>query len=341
MVRLRTRAYLQMYGFSTAGTPTSDLVPPLVRAISPMEITKLPPLRFGGRIVVVNVAEEEQRIQSVFQNESVIGFDTESLPSTAFGPKNKIALVQLATEHVAVLWRISELRCVPPVLTEILQDPSRHKVGQGAVHEVEALKKWNVSAQSFVDLHHIALHLRTHPRSLQGLVALFLKTRLMKEQRLTNWEQSPLTRAQMEYAAADAWASRQVLIAIRRAYFVDRLACERLHGASSFKVRSDCEKNMNEVEPAHSAADSQQPSHGALQRLQALCVRRGYVLRSDGFEPAAQGFRSVFRVERRHLGRATEAFRSKRVHATIRAAQNDAASEALRVLESHDDDPSK
>lgn len=134
------------------------------------------------------------------------------------------------------------------------QDPSRHKVGQGAVHEVEALKEWNVSAQSFVNLHHIALHLRTQPRSLQGLVALFLKTRLMKEQRLTNWEQSPLTRAQLGYAAADAWASRQVLIAIRRAYFVDRLACEPLLGASSIEAWSGCRTNLNKLEPVNATA---------------------------------------------------------------------------------------
>merc|ERR1740123_1852506 len=105
---------------------------------------------------------------------------------------------------------------MPPLLRKILEDPSKCKVAQGAAHEVNSLRdEFGLNAQSFIDLHHIALHLRTTPRSLQGLVALFMSKRLPKEQRLTDWERAPLTQAQIEYAAADAWAARQALLAIR------------------------------------------------------------------------------------------------------------------------------
>mmetsp|Transcript_9096 Transcript_9096/g.13250 ORF Transcript_9096/g.13250 Transcript_9096/m.13250 type:complete len:104 (-) Transcript_9096:291-602(-) len=50
--------------------------------------------------------------------------------------------------------------------------------------------------------------------------------------------------------------------------------------------------------------------------------------------PLRTAFVAFFSVEVRRQGRlVVESFRSKRVHATVRAAQNDAAAEALSKLE--------
>jgi len=333
-------------------------------SISPLEIARLPLLRFPGRIVVISAGEEEKKIEDFFKDQ-VLGFDSESRPSSALAPKNRSAVVQIASEHAACLWRVGEMRCLPPLLRRLIEDPAIHKVSQGAVHEVAALKEeWGVSPQSFIDLHHIALHLRTTPRSLQGLAALFLHQRLSKEQRLTDWEQSPLTQAQIEYAANDAWASRQVLVEMRKAFLCERLQCERLLGASAqsraagtlfssgASLPSPASSAPALVDAATSTASSRQlsgaassaprrqvnqteppPPAEAHRELAAMCVANGYVLRFDGFESMPSGFRCVFRVEFRHGGQTfSEAFRSKRVHSAIRAAQNDAASEALLRL---------
>merc|ERR1712150_202557 len=154
--------------------------------------------------------------------------------------------------------------------------------------------------------------------------------------------------AQIEYAALDAWASRQVLVAMRANYGVARLDCERLLGANTMpstvlglRLPQKDTAKLADAPPAERASTEQSnssaeqtPSLEAHQTLAALCVERGYVLRFDGFEAAAGGYRCIFRVEWRQQGRmVAEAFRSKRPHASIRAAQNDAASEALCRLQ--------
>jgi len=324
-------------------------------SISPLEIAQLPRLTFGGRVAVVNVPEDEQRIEALFDGETLLGFDSESRPTSAISPNNRIAIIQLATERCACLWRVGELKSVPPLLRRLLEDGQVHKVAQGATHELKSLQEeWGVSPQSFIDLHHIALSLRTTPRSLQGLVALFMKKRLGKEQRLSDWEQVPLTQEQIEYAAVDAWAARQVLLAMRRAYSTEQLMCERLlsseakpvpfkphvpdpaaaalrrlqSGGSSHVAIAN--KPRTSVLPNASSGTREQEPH---QKLAALCISQGYVLRFDGFESAPDGFRCVFKVEHRRQGRpVVQIFRSKRVHSAIRAAQNDAAAEALLQL---------
>ncbi|CAE7632447.1 Wrn [Symbiodinium microadriaticum] len=188
-----------------------EVVPPAPKLhVSPLEIARLPLLQFPGRILVISSPEEEKRVEELFNGEALLGFDSESRPSSALAQKNRMALIQIASEKVACLWRLGELRSLPPLLRRLLEDRDVHKVSQGAVHELSALKEqWGINPQSFLDLHHIAMHLRTTPRSLQGLVAIFLRRRLSKDQRLTDWQQSPLTQAQIEYAAVDAWAARQ------------------------------------------------------------------------------------------------------------------------------------
>lgn len=331
----------------------------MTKSISPLEIVRLPRLKFEGRVAVVNVPEDEQRIQTWFAGEHLLGFDTESRPSRT--SDNPIAIVQLATEQAACIWRISERRAVPPLLRSLLEDSAVHKVGQGVGLEIGPLQNLGLGPRSFIDLHAIALRLRVHPCSLQGLVALFMQRQLGKEQRLTDWEQVPLTAAQIEYAALDAWVSRQVLLAMRQAYAAERLEGERLlpgptlglarlqvsepptqaasknEGARGDKPQSSSasftppEKQEEEEEAVQGTRSSRRD---AQQRLMTLCIERGLMLRFDGFESAPGGFRCGFKVEFGDRGRrVTEVFKSKRVHTSITAAQSDAAAEALARLE--------
>lgn len=340
--------------------PTSE--PPGVAvanlAASPLEIARLPLVKFEGRIFIVSSLEDEQRVERLFAGETLLGFDSESRPGSALIGKGRTALIQIASEHAACIWRLGELGCIPPVLRSLIEDPARHMSAQGATQEVETLcEEWGVNPSSFIDLHHIALHLRTTPRSLQGLVALFMRKRLSKEQRLSNWEQSPLTQAQIEYAAIDAWSSRQVLVAIRKTYGVERLSCERLIGATAagaaraaagistfaggMRASLAAQRRAATQDVASETSGASPPvvaQHGnraaeAHQSLAALCVERGYVLRVDGLEAVAGGYRCVLRVGYRRGGRSVEdTFRSKRPHESIRSAQNDAAAEALLRL---------
>eukprot|EP00927_Polykrikos_kofoidii_P045387 TRINITY_DN39353_c0_g1_i1.p1 TRINITY_DN39353_c0_g1~~TRINITY_DN39353_c0_g1_i1.p1 ORF type:complete len:412 (-),score=61.39 TRINITY_DN39353_c0_g1_i1:309-1544(-) len=323
-------------------TPTPSCadvpVPVLALAVSPLEIAKMPPCRFEGRIIVVSVPEDEQRVERFFVDSTLLGFDTESRPVSPLEPKSRTAVIQLATEDVTCVWRIAGSAALPPLLRRLIEDPSIHKVAQGASEEISSLREeWGIVPKSFIDLHHVALHLKTSPRSLKGLVALFMKRRLVKDQQLTNWEQSPLTQAQIEYAATDAWASRQVLLAIRGAHGLQRLDCERLLCSTVGTPRpleGALPAGTTVVGVPSAIQQSASVDVEAHQVLAALCVERGFVLRFDGFESVNGGYRCVFRVEFKHMGRsASEAFRSKRAHSSIRAAQNDAAAEALFRLQ--------
>ncbi|CAK9016585.1 unnamed protein product, partial [Durusdinium trenchii] len=137
---------------------------------------------------------------------------------------------------------------------------------------------------------------------------------------------------------------------MRRVFMCPRLECERLLGAAALSrpvagtigspvarspfvavqdAKSEREASKDEVEPAQPP-----PPPEAHRELAALCVSSGYILRFDGFESLPSGFRCVFRVEFRQNGQAvSKVFRSKRVHGSIRAAQNDAAAEALSELQ--------
>merc|ERR1712190_338462 len=110
-------------------------------------------------------------------------------------------------------------------------------------------------------------------------------------------------------------ASRQVLLAIRAAYQVDKLDCERLLNSSVGTVkpfdiaqglRLPTEAPASSVVPqrALQAKGNSEPCQSNAtvephQSLAALCISRGYILRFDGFESAPGGFRCVFRVEYR------------------------------------------
>ena len=47
---------------------------------------------------------------------------------------------------------------------------------------------------------------------LRNLAAIFLRVRILKSERLTDWEARSLTQDQVRYAATDAWVSRAIFI---------------------------------------------------------------------------------------------------------------------------------
>jgi len=142
----------------------------------------------------------EQRLREHFLSSPLVGFDSEAKPAV-FGKRNRTAIVQLSTDKVCAVWRVSGLRTLPPLLAEVLASEKIAKACQGALLERETLEDefFRPELRNFVDLFEIAKVLNTSPRSLQGLVAIFCRARLRKEQRCSNWEQDPLSKAQLEY----------------------------------------------------------------------------------------------------------------------------------------------
>jgi ribonuclease D len=174
--------------------------------ISKEAIAALPPIEFGGEIVVVDRSEGIDRACDELLKESLLGFDTESRPAFQRGVVNRIALLQLSTTAKCYLFRLNKIRLDKAIL-KILETPRITKVGlsvAGDIRELETLRRFR--PKGFVDLQTLAPAHGIGELSLLKIAAIVLGGRLSKAQRLSNWEAATLTDKQIVYAATDAWA---------------------------------------------------------------------------------------------------------------------------------------
>ncbi|XP_075659869.1 uncharacterized protein LOC142629715 isoform X1 [Castanea sativa] len=143
----------------------------------------------------------------------VLGLDCEWKPNYEKGSKpNKVSIMQIASDKMVFIFDLIKLfEDVPDVLdnclARILQSPSILKLGYNFQCDVKQL------AHSYGDLEcfkHFEMLLDVQnvfkePRGgLSGLAKKILGAGLNKTRRNSNWEQRPLTKNQLEYAALDA-----------------------------------------------------------------------------------------------------------------------------------------
>lgn len=177
-------------------------------------VASLPAARFPGRIVVVDTNEQAEEACQELQRHTMIGFDTETRPSFRAGVSYKVALLQLSTESVCYLFRLSQIRLSNSIL-KILGSKQIIKVGadvSGDIRALHALRHFH--ADGFVDLQIEASRWGIEEKSLRKLSAIVLGERVSKAQRLSNWEATILTDQQQEYAATDAWVCTSILRAL-------------------------------------------------------------------------------------------------------------------------------
>lgn len=178
-------------------------------------VAQLPAARFPGRIVIVDSEEQVEAACVDLQRSEVIGFDTETRPSFRAGVSYKVGLLQLATESVCYLFRLSHIRLDNRIL-KILGSRQILKVGAdvtGDIRSLHALRHFH--ADGFVDLQLEASRWGIEEKSLRKLSAIVLGQRVSKAQRLSNWEAESLTPQQQEYAATDAWICPRILAAMQ------------------------------------------------------------------------------------------------------------------------------
>lgn len=169
------------------------------------QINALPAMEFSGDIIVVTEREQARTIVSELKNEKVLGFDTETRPSFQKGEFHHVALVQLATDKKAYLFRLS-LTHLMEELAPLLSDPNVLKVGVATRDDVKGLLRLHdFDPAGFVD---IAWELAVGGRTpgLRALAAEHLGVRITKAAKTTNWERPYLSPEQLSYAAKDAVA---------------------------------------------------------------------------------------------------------------------------------------
>ncbi|XP_057543270.1 3'-5' exonuclease-like isoform X2 [Amaranthus tricolor] len=183
-----------------------------------------PAMNFGGRIVYSRTIEQvEQSTLQVLRlleakksetGRAVIGIDIEWKPSFNRGiPQGKAAVMQICGDmtHCYVLHIIHS--GIPDILQSLLENSTYIKVGVGIYNDsVKVFHDHNVSIKGIEDLSCLANQkLGGVPKqwSLSSLVETLTCKQLLKPKkiRLGNWEVGILSKAQLQYAATDAFAS--------------------------------------------------------------------------------------------------------------------------------------
>lgn len=160
---------------------------------------------FRGDVFVVSDYGDFHRAIAMVNRESVLGFDTETKPSFKKGWRNKVSLLQLATEKHAWLFRLSRIG-FPPELVEVLENPNIVKIGlalRDDLHSLHTLRPFK--PQNMIDLQKIVAQYGITAQGLRKLAAIVLGVRISKSQQVTNWENPVLSESQVLYAATDAW----------------------------------------------------------------------------------------------------------------------------------------
>lgn len=178
-------------------------------------INELPIIRFKGPIHLANDLESCKKLVQTLYNEKVLGFDIECKPNFKKGPNNPPALLQLSTAEQAYLFRLHPIMKLDGLI-EILENPAIVKTGVALKDDLNNLQKIQTFEPSgFEDIAKIAQTLKIEQTGLRNLTAIFFKHRLSKSAQLSNWEKQPLSPAQINYAATDAWISRQLYMIMK------------------------------------------------------------------------------------------------------------------------------
>lgn len=185
---------------------------------------KYPVMNFGGRIVYCRTVQEVEEATLQILNllevkkqelgRVILGVDIEWKPSFGQGiPQGKAAVLQICGDMTCCYVLHIIHSGVPHNLKSLLEDPTSIKVGVGIDGDaVKMFHDHNVSIKCVKDLSRVANQkLGGVPKqwSLSSLVQTLTSKQLLKPKkiRLGNWEANLLSKAQLQYAATDAFAS--------------------------------------------------------------------------------------------------------------------------------------
>lgn len=188
-----------------------------IQILTKDEVNALPLRRYEGPVELVHTARQLDAALSELESEGLLGFDTEKRPCFKKGHVEPTALLQLATAEKVYIFQLLSLDLTAE-LAAVLADPQITKTGIAVRDDVRDLKaRREFEDAGFIDLADVARRHEMETLGLRNLVAAFLGFRLSKKERCSNWARQTLTPQQIAYAATDAWASRELYLAMERA----------------------------------------------------------------------------------------------------------------------------
>ena len=183
-----------------------------LRSISREEMAELPIRRYEGPLSLVATPEALENARSDILNETVVGLDTETRPAFTKGESYPPCLVQVATGRAVYLFQLRRTDS-HALLKDLLESPRIMKTGIGLAHDLRTLKAvFPFDEKNILDLGTIARRHGCKQSGLRNLAGLFLDFRIPKGTRTSNWAAAQLSTQQMNYAATDAWACRELFL---------------------------------------------------------------------------------------------------------------------------------
>jgi len=229
--------------------------------------------------------------------ETVVGFDVEYAPQN-----NTPAWVQIATATKTSLCRICKLRKKPlnPLLP-LLTNANILKVGVGIDQDVKHLQGLqHFEAAGFVDINTVA---RTNGNtlSLQDLSAKFLPGYIAKKKDSSDWVAEDLTDSQINYAATDAWAGREIYVRAEMEAILGDLvnALRRDYCRPSYEAETDLGRLAKDSETKNLSSEALSPPESAATFGHS--VGQQLLLASEQASDLAKMF-GLQRLERWNLG---------------------------------------
>ena len=222
--------------------------------ISTEELNKLPKETLPLTPIVLSGESRSKEIAAAclkLRAKGTVGFDTETKPSFKKGINYPVALLQLATDEIVVLVRLTqvkefgEAKWLP--LRRLLASPKVLKTGVGIHDDALGLSKdHGLVTNTTLDLRSLAQADGMDVLSLSKIYSLLFGKRLAKGQRLSDWERPELTPAQKQYAGLDAYAGYMIYRRLEH-LATPGMVTKRLHS----KARCSKPRNNNGLSLHH------------------------------------------------------------------------------------------
>lgn len=186
-----------------------------LRTFTKADINEMPLQRYEGPITVVRTEKQCAQAIKEMEKEAVLGFDTETRPVFKKGKKpGPPSLLQLATSECAYVIQIN-VTTLDNGLADLLANPKIIKTGVAVRDDILGLQRHaDFEPGGFIDLSDVSAKANMQTHGLRNMAANLLGFRISKSAQCSNWAKDKLTPQQVNYAATDAWVSRELYLAL-------------------------------------------------------------------------------------------------------------------------------
>lgn len=180
--------------------------------ITKEEINALPIRAYEGPIKLIRSDDQMAAALRELHRADLLGFDTETKPTFKRGQNHPAALLQLGTADRVFLFQLLQLENIQP-LWDLLANPAILKAGVAIADDIKKLQERQpFKPAGFVEIADLTQGLGILNTGLRSLAGLLLNFRISKRAQVSNWALDQLSESQIQYAATDAWVSRELYL---------------------------------------------------------------------------------------------------------------------------------